>query len=107
MQEQTTINGLDNRVTNNPRGPTHGELDQLKTWIESNWKSFDFSAFPEWHSILYIAVFDRYMTDGPGYVGKLMYVINAGSPSWCDIFVWRDDRIDHIGTHNDLCERGK
>lgn len=43
----------------------------------------------------YIAVFDRYISDTPGYVGKLMFVV-WGFPSAYNVFIWEDEKITHV-----------
>lgn len=35
-----------------------------------------------------IAVFDGYITDGPGYVGKIMVVVWTGSPTFYEAYTW-------------------
>src|SRR3972149_8391716 len=35
-----------------------------------------------------IAVFDNYITDSPGYAGKLMMVVWPGSPDFYEVFIW-------------------
>ncbi len=37
-----------------------------------------------------IAVFDDYITDSPGYSGKLIMVVWAGSPSMYEVFTFKD-----------------
>lgn len=38
----------------------------------------------------YIGVFDQYVTGGPGYMGKAMFVVWDGSPSFFDVFTWNE-----------------
>lgn len=35
-----------------------------------------------------IVVFDDYITDGPGYAGKVMVVVWGGSPSFTETYIW-------------------
>ncbi|HVB25717.1 MAG TPA: hypothetical protein VNG51_27520 [Ktedonobacteraceae bacterium] len=35
-----------------------------------------------------IAVFDKYITDGPGYAGKVMVVVWSGSPTFTETYTW-------------------
>ena len=44
-----------------------------------------------------IAVFDHYITDGPGYAGKLMVVVWSGSPELYEAYVWgRGDELRYV-----------
>lgn len=43
-----------------------------------------------------IAVFDNYITDCPGYAGKLIMVTWAGSPSMYEVFTFRGDQMERI-----------
>jgi|SRR5947207_8156918 len=45
-----------------------------------------------------IAVFDNYITDSPGYAGKLMVVVWSGDPSFTETYTW--DRIYANGKVN-------
>lgn len=47
-----------------------------------------------------IAVFDDYITGGPGYAGKLMMVVWDGSPSFYEVYTWRDGSIEHVAKEN-------
>ena len=44
----------------------------------------------------YIAVFDQFVSDSPGYVGKLMLVIWSTGPNMYEAYVWRDGQLDRI-----------
>ncbi len=35
-----------------------------------------------------ISVFDHYITDGPGYAGKIMVVVWSGDPSFTETYIW-------------------
>ncbi len=41
----------------------------------------------------HIAVFDNYMTDGPGYAGKLMSVVWSGGPDIHEVYTWENNRL--------------
>lgn len=43
-----------------------------------------------------IAVFNDYITDGPGYAGKLMVVVWGGAPEFTETFVWTKNKIDQV-----------
>jgi hypothetical protein len=38
-----------------------------------------------------IAVFDHYITDGPGYAGKILLVVWSGSPGFHEVYTWQND----------------
>ena len=40
-----------------------------------------------------IAVFDDYISDSPGYVGKVMTVVWPTGPELYEVFIWRDGEI--------------
>lgn len=44
----------------------------------------------------YIAVFDHYVTGSPGYVGKLLSVVWDGSPSFYDVYIWVNGKIEDV-----------
>ena len=75
-----------------PRRPTDQEKDELVRYFVDN------EGWPEDNTNqsvqgAYIAVFDRYTTDSPGFSGKLMSVVWSGSPTMYDVFVWDHGRI--------------
>ncbi len=38
---------------------------------------------------IYAAVFDNYITDGPGYAGRVMVVVWSGAPEFTETYIWR------------------
>ncbi|MCZ7545113.1 MAG: hypothetical protein M5R40_17025 [Anaerolineae bacterium] len=44
----------------------------------------------------YIAVFADYATDSPGYYGKAMAVVWSGDPSFYEVYVWRNGKIERL-----------
>lgn len=80
-----------------PRKPTQEEKEQLVEymWIESyvaptQEEKEQQREFVEGAAI---AVFDSYMPDSPGYVGKVMVVIWPGGVSLVEVFIWEDGKI--------------
>lgn len=53
------------------------------------------------------AVFDEYITDCPGYAGKIMSVIWSGSPSFFDVYIWENGEIVRSGRDYDDHECSK
>jgi hypothetical protein len=74
-------------TTQAPRTPNAEELQQLAGWLAG--QGYDLDDATGIASAAYVAVYDYYMTGGPGYVGKLMSVVWDGSPSTFDVFTWQ------------------
>jgi hypothetical protein len=49
-----------------------------------------------WVEATCVAVFDDYITDGPGYAGKLMMVVWTGGPDLYEVFIWRDGKLTPV-----------
>lgn len=43
-----------------------------------------------------IAVFDNYITDSPGYAGKILVVVWPAAPSFYEVFTFRDEELIHV-----------
>lgn len=43
-----------------------------------------------------IVVFDDYITDGPGYAGRVMLVLWSGSPSFVSSYIWVNNKIEKV-----------
>lgn len=43
-----------------------------------------------------VAVFDNYITDGPGYAGKVISIVWSGCPSIVSTLTFRDGAIDEL-----------
>ena len=58
-------------------------------------------------STTYVAVYDHYCTGCTGYYGKLMSVVWDGSPSFFDVFTWKDGKLERSGRDYDQkeCDR--
>lgn len=82
------------------REPTPEELGQLLNWhLERQ--------YGENHKLTYdeiederlsirnasICVFPNYITDGPGYSGRVMVVVWSGDPTFVEAFVWYQDKL--------------
>jgi hypothetical protein len=85
-----------------PRAPTDSELKELSEWNVG--LGLDQDVVDTFIQDAYVAVFDQYQTDSPGYVGKLMMVVWAGSPSMFNVFVWRDGKMEEE-VHDLLADR--
>jgi hypothetical protein len=52
-----------------------------------------------------IAVFDEYITVGPGYAGKVMTVVWDGSPSFSEVYLWQAGVVQRCAS--ELCYHHK
>lgn len=77
------------------REPSNTELGELNSlcWEEDGDDS-------RMSCISGICVFDKYMTDCPGYTGKVMLVLYSGAPEFVQLFVWEavSDAAGNTGT---------
>lgn len=44
----------------------------------------------------YSVVFDDYITDGPGYAGKVMLVVWPAYPNMFDCYIWEQGKIKQL-----------
>jgi len=76
------------------RQPTHGEKQALLEWQSRyGMKDYTDNEIKGYIENASIAVFPHYMTDCPGYVGKIMDVVWGGSPSFFECFVWEEGSL--------------
>ncbi len=79
-----------------PRVPTIEEKNEVVEWLLANDDAWhDPKREDEVREDLkglidgaYIAVFDKYSTGGPGYVGKVMTVVWDGGPHQTETYSW-------------------
>ncbi len=76
----------------NPRKPTQGEKEQFIQYLHAN--GYDSEYIDKW----YMAVFDTYQTDYPGYSGKVLLVLPTYDlyPSIVEIYVWDEGKITRV-----------
>jgi hypothetical protein len=67
-----------------PRHPTAQEVAELNQY----YSELQNERVDDLGDIGYIAVFDHYITDCPGYAGRMMMVVWPGSPSMYEVFTW-------------------
>ncbi len=78
----------------NPRIPTEAEKNELVTYIlfdefvKSSVSGEDKETVEGLVENAAIAVFDDYITDSPGYAGKVMVVVWSGDPAFTDTYIW-------------------
>ncbi|MCA9330789.1 hypothetical protein KC957_01970 [Candidatus Saccharibacteria bacterium] len=68
-----------------PRIPTHDEIQEIARYYQISTEDVQ-----DW---AYIAVFDNYITDSPGYAGKVIMIVWASSPSMYEVFTWDGETI--------------
>lgn len=79
---------------NKPREPTDAELRAIKeTYMEDTGLDEEEA---EHISYAFIAVFDHYITDCPGYAGKLASVVFGGAPEFVETYIWRDGKCTRL-----------
>lgn len=83
-----------------PRKPNQEEIEQLVRYELERQSDHNDAEEVEMARLLvdrsYISVFDHYITDCPGYAGKLMVVVWPGAPSLYQAFIWRDQKMVHV-----------
>lgn len=53
--------------------------------------------FAEWEvSEAYVGVFDDYVTLGPDYAGKVMFVVWSISPTAYEVYIWREGKMQRV-----------
>jgi hypothetical protein len=87
---------------NRPRLPSPDELAELAAWLQST--GHDPEVAKGTAEGASVAVFDHYCTNCPGYCGKLMSVVWSGSPTFFDVFIWTDGKIERSGRDYDQRE---
>jgi len=81
----------------NPRKPTETEKSDLAYWVAERMDSpatdEDLEQAQGFVYNAYIAVFDNFVSECPGFFGKVMIVIWAPGPSMYEAFIWRNDKL--------------
>jgi hypothetical protein len=82
----------------NPRKPTEAEKQELIAFLLAQDFADDENERENVEGYVAnaaIAVFDDYVTGGPGYAGKLMVVVYDGGPYQTETYIWeRESWID-------------
>ncbi len=86
-----------------PRTPTEPEVAELAKWLMTHFEIEHDEAVGVTRSA-FVAVYDNYMTGGPGYWGKLMSVVWDGAPSVFDVFTWHSGALVREGREYDSHE---
>jgi hypothetical protein len=89
---------------NKPRKPNRQEITQLAGYI--HYKFGHGENLKEAELVVKdtcIAVFDDYISGGPGYAGKLMMVVWLW-PAAYEVYIWEDGELTHVNQDHDWCE---
>ena len=81
-----------------PRKITLAELKELAWYIAENemggvYSNDNYDQTKDLLKKSYIAVFDHYMSDSPGYSGKVIVVVFSGSPEINSVYGYRNNEI--------------
>ena len=80
-----------------PRKPTETEKSNLAYWAADEMGGFEANDHLKQAQNLVndaaIAVFDNYVSDSPGYTGKVMTVVWGLGPSMYEAFIWRNNEL--------------
>jgi hypothetical protein len=87
----------------NPRKPTEEEKQQLITYFQENGLIYEpetIETFDTW----YIAVFDDYQFDYPGYHDKVLVILPTHYiyPEIVEIYVWHEGKITRVMNEEDI-----
>lgn len=83
------------------RKPMAEEMRELTDWCMREYEVTDFRSIP---APEYVAVFPNYMTDCPGYAGKVLVVVWGGGPGFVQSFVWLEGKIQVA--ENEFVQKG-
>ena len=85
-----------------PRAPNSKEICEIWEWIKrvGHDEAYNLNE-SDWYKGFWIAVFNEYCTGGPGYCGKLMYLIWDGFPDACTVFTWEHGKLREHSSHAD------
>lgn len=70
-----------------PRSPSRHEEKEIARWLAKQEKSPLTQDHIDRVSNAYMAVFDDYMSDGPGHTGRVMVCVWPGGPELISVFV--------------------
>ena len=89
----------------NTRKPTREEKEQLLKYFQANGQS-DWNETIDQFDTWYIAVFDDYLTEYPGYEGKGKVLVILPTydlyPEIVEIYVWHEGKITRIRNEEEM-----
>jgi hypothetical protein len=94
---------------NRPRKPTQRERAELiEEILNYSWGSDPKLIEEEREQVesyvaqAFIAVFDNYITNCPGYHGKVMLVLWSDSPDYYQMYIWENGKIRFLNQAGDM-----
>ena len=87
----------------NPRKPTEDEKHQLLKYFQANRQS-DLNETIDQFDTWYIAVFDDYQTEYPGYDDKVLVILPTYDlyPEIVEIYVWHEGKITRVRNEEEM-----
>ena len=87
----------------NPRKPTREEKEQLLKYFQATGQSYEnetIDQFDKW----FIAVFDNYQTEYPGYDGKVLVILPTYDlyPEIVELYVWHEGKITRVRNEEEM-----
>ena len=80
------------------RKPTYKEMEELVAFhVDRVYINPDTEDWQQEHDNVHnttIVVFDKYMTDCPGYSGRVMVVVWGGGPEFTETFIWQREVLE-------------
>lgn len=95
---------FENGKTFIPRPPNAQELEMLAQYhaeMQHSTTEEEFVDCANFAMSSYIAVYDHYITGGPGFAGKLMVVLYDGSPGNVQVFSFQGNKLKVQAEMND------
>lgn len=81
QEKQELIEHVAKRAYNQP---TEAEIVEAREEVEG------------WLESAAVSVFDSYITDSPGYAGKILIVVWSADPSMTETYIWHDGQIANV-----------
>ena len=76
----------------NTRKPTQEEQTQLLEYLQAKGYGDLRDQIEKW----YMAVFDNYQTDYPGYTGRLLVIVATHDPFVTEVYIWTEGKIQRV-----------
>jgi len=77
------------------RPPNESEKEELICYLKTG-SGYDDETARGLVSSASIGIVDDYITDCPGYAGKLMMVVWSGSPDCYQVFIWEREQLKEV-----------
>lgn len=70
------------------RNPTKEEINEVREYYGVEEEDMPLSCF-EWCVVL-----DGYISDCPGYTGKILFYVGGAGPEFHDVLIWNEGKIE-------------